>query len=812
MHMLSPIPPGASEPGADELPPPSSDIDRARLLELLRGRFGHREFRPGQEAVVRHVAAGRDALVVMPTGAGKSLCFQLPALYREGLTIVVSPLIALMKDQVDALARAGIAASFVNSSIEPQERDERTRRALAGELRLLYVAPERWRGGSYARRLAGARIGLLVVDEAHCLSHWGHDFRPDYLRLGEVRRDLGDPPTVAATATATAEVRADILSVLRLREPGVFVTGFDRPNLRISVLPCRTRAEKEAALDRALARAGRPLLVYCATRRSVEEVAGRLAARGRAITAGHGGRAAAERVAAYHAGLSPDERARVQDEFQAGRLDAVVATNAFGMGIDRADVRAVLHWEIPRTIEAYYQEIGRAGRDGKASDVLLLHRPGDRRVQEFFIDNAHPPEEVVRRTWAALRRAEGETVFRTHASLAEEIGGGATDRMVGAALLVLEREAWLQRLSVAEASEERREIFGEDDPGGRSSGALLLRSEAELDLDWRRLRERRRREVGKLDAMVGWAQAAACRRHGILSYFGELPDWQSCGNCDVCERGGAGARGRTLGVGGSAGRAESRHDGSAGGVEFGPCGPLSPAAETLVRKALACVARMGDGHAAYMAARVLRGSKAQAVLAWRFDRLSTFGILANLTQDEVEALLAALVDAGCLVETSVTRAVSGADRRYKVLNLSPLGGRVMRQQEPGFEMAFPRMGAAALRRGGQVAADGRGPGGPAAVRDAGSRDPAPSPSRREAPELDGLDAALFDKLREARAALAEAHGAPPYVFGGNRLLEEIARSRPGSRDEMLELPGMGERMFERAGRAYLDAVTGFGTA
>lgn len=834
-----------------------SKLDTSRLRTLLRDVFGHRDYRPGQEPVINHVAAGRDALVVMPTGAGKSLCFQLPALYREGVTVVVSPLIALMKDQVDALDQLGVSTTLINSSITPDEREARLRQVINGEVRILYVAPERFRGGSFARRLAQAEIGLFVIDEAHCLSQWGHDFRPDYLRLGQVREELGFPPTIAATATATPVVRDDILETLGLRDPGVFVTGFDRPTLHLSVRPARSKNHKQELLLAELGKVGRPALIYCATRRSVDAVTQIL-------------RQTGERCAGYHAGLDSDERARIQDRFMQGDLPVVAATNAFGMGIDKDNLRCVIHYDIPRTIEAYYQEIGRAGRDGKPAQIVLLYKRGDRAIQEFFIDNNHPPEAAVRGTWMALEEAGCNPVFRSHQAIADGMGKGMTDRMVGASMIVLEREGWLRRLpmregltevsflhapgdgppaptraglprqlweelsalrtrgghpierhsfsvppprntdefwdSVGASSQETKQDSGLDRQlfiaaalprhmplhlptlaasldidrprlsGGmrrledlsliswtqaeRCSGARLNRSGQEFDLDFAPLRDRRRREYDKLDSMVAFADREICRRRTILNYFGENVDWESCGNCDVCERG--------------------------PGVVATPKA-LQPEEDLVVRKALSCVARMGNGHTAALVGRVLAGSEAKNVTQRGFHRLSTFGLLSHLTQDETAQLLGALVRSGCLVETEVTRTIRGYERRYRVLNLAPLGTSVMKQSAEDFKMVFPAIGPARRR----AAAASR------SLRESHSQ------------PLSGTERSLFDKLREVRAVLAENDNRPAYTMGSNDLLRAIARERPEDRNGMLALKGMGERMFDKVGRAYLDVVEAF---
>jgi ATP-dependent DNA helicase RecQ len=344
----------------------------------LARRFGHAAFRPGQEEIVRAVLAGRDVLAVMPTGSGKSLGYQLPAVILPGLTLVVSPLIALMKDQVDELNRKGIRAAALHSLACPADRRAAIADARSGALRLLYVAPERFASQSFLRDLEDLRLARFAVDEAHCVSEWGHDFRPDYRRLteaaGKCRRAdgaPGRPPIIAFTATATPEVREDIVTLLALERPEVFVAGFDRPNLFFDVRRVSGELEKRALLPELVG--GRRALIYAATRKSTERAADAL-------------RAAGTDAEAYHAGLDETERSRVQNGFAAGRIPVVCATNAFGMGIDRPDVEAVVHFEIPGSLEAYYQEIGRGGRDGRAAVATLLWNYVDVRTREFFIE------------------------------------------------------------------------------------------------------------------------------------------------------------------------------------------------------------------------------------------------------------------------------------------------------------------------------------------------------------------------------------------------------------------------------------------
>ncbi len=358
------------------------------LSSALERHFGHRTFRPGQEEIVRAVLAGKDVLAVMPTGSGKSLGYQLPALLLPGLTLVVSPLIALMKDQVDELNRKGIKAAALHSLATPPERRAAIAGARRGELSLLYVAPERFASASFLRDLSDLRLSRFAVDEAHCVSEWGHDFRPDYRRLAEAaglcrRADgqEGRPPIIAFTATATPEVREDIAALLGLENPEIFVAGFDRPNIFFDVRRVSGELEKRALLPELVG--GRRALVYAATRKSAERAAEAL-------------RAAGTRAEVYHAGLEEAERSRVQNGFAAGRIRVVCATNAFGMGIDRPDVEAVVHFEIPGSLEAYYQEIGRGGRDGRPAQATLLWNYVDVRTREYFIERDEDESDIWR--------------------------------------------------------------------------------------------------------------------------------------------------------------------------------------------------------------------------------------------------------------------------------------------------------------------------------------------------------------------------------------------------------------------------------
>lgn len=364
------------------------------MLDILKKHFGYEKFRPLQEEIIRHVLDGKDCLALMPTGGGKSLCFQVPGLVSGGLTIVVSPLIALMKDQVDQLRTNGVPAAFINSSLKTAEIDAVKRRALAGELRLLYLAPERLATPDFREFLSGLKVGLLAIDEAHCVSEWGHDFRPEYRNLVVLRKEFPNVPMIALTATATNEVRQDIIRQLYLRTPRTFISSFNRPNLSYSVAP---KKKGWAGLFALLEKyKGESAILYCFSRKDTESLAKDLRARG-------------IKAAPYHAGLTPDVRARTQDRFIKDDIDVVVATIAFGMGIDKPDVRLVAHCDLPKSVEGYYQETGRAGRDGLPSECVLFFSYGDRRKQMFFIngmDYGQARDEALKKLDAVIRYAD----------------------------------------------------------------------------------------------------------------------------------------------------------------------------------------------------------------------------------------------------------------------------------------------------------------------------------------------------------------------------------------------------------------------
>ncbi len=499
-------------------------------VELLRRHLGYPGFRPGQEELVRAVLEGRDALGVLPTGGGKSVCYQVPALALGGLTLVVTPLVSLMVDQVRRACAAGLRSAYLSASQGSHEKRRTLAAAESGQLDILFAAPERLELEAFRIAMGRADVRLLAVDEAHCISEWGHDFRPAYRRIGAVR-SLLRCPTLALTATATPAVREDVAESLRLVLPVTVVRSFDRPNLTWSVLRGRSLHQRASATYRLLRRSPGRAVVYAPTRRSVERVRDALATRGQSTEA-------------YHAGLPADERSRVQRAFMDGKCRVVVATNAFGMGIDKSDVRMVVHVQLPGTLESYYQEAGRAGRDGRPAVCVAFHAARDRRLSLASVDHTHPPLHRLRRVHEKLLRLTGpdgivdvDPVDHPEQAplLVEWLEGTGAGP-----LAALERVGAIHRLASyplesagTSGGQTERKGTGVVAPGSQRARLGVRRL-----LDPVFSEQLRRRAIERLDAVQRYARGRACRRRTLLRYFGEEAS-ASCGSCDRCVVGAA---------------------------------------------------------------------------------------------------------------------------------------------------------------------------------------------------------------------------------------------------------------------------------
>ena len=466
-------------------------MSSAQLTDLLTRTFGFSSFRANQEAVCRAAVDGHDVLLVMPTGAGKSLCYQLPAVARGGTALVISPLIALMDDQASKLGDLGLRAARIHSGLDRERSRQAAREYLTGTLDFLFIAPERLRVPGFPEMLAKRKPALIAIDEAHCISQWGHDFRPDYRLLGTYLPALRPAPVIALTATATPIVQDDVVAQLQLQQPARFIHGFRRSNLAVEVVEVSKPKRSALVLGLLTPQERRPAIVYAPTRKDAETLAQELSL--------------SFSTAAYHAGLEPDHRERVQREFLGGKLEAVVATIAFGMGIDKPDVRTVIHTALPASLEAYYQEIGRAGRDGKPSRTILMHSYADRRTHDFFYERDYPPVDdldLIFRKLGASPRHKDEIADLLKSKFEGEIFATALDKLVthGGARI--------------------------DYDGNVIRG----------DVGWRQpYLSQSNRRMAQLDRVMRYAESHQCRMALLVRHFGDEDDGRrACGLCDVC--------------------------------------------------------------------------------------------------------------------------------------------------------------------------------------------------------------------------------------------------------------------------------------
>ena len=595
------------------------------LRSLLKRTFGYGEFRPLQREIIEATLDGKDVFALLPTGGGKSLCFQLPALSRPGLTVVVSPLIALMKDQVDQLQASGVAATFLNSTLGADEARSRLRGLHRGEYKLLYAAPERLMLDGWSENLKNWNVSCLAIDEAHCVSEWGHDFRPEYRQLAKLRAALPDVPVMALTATATSRVRLDIISHLKLREPETFVASFNRPNLTYRVVPKDQPAKQ--IIDFVRKREHESGIIYCASRATAERVAESLAGRGFSARP-------------YHAGLTADERSTNQEQFLRDDTRIICATIAFGMGINKPNVRWIIHHDLPKNIEGYYQETGRAGRDGLPGDCLLLFSPGDIAKQTHFLD------EITNEQEQQIARAQ-------------------------------------------------------------------------------------------LRQIVHYAESAGCRRAELLQYFGEKFPGDNCSGCDNCSE------------------PRETYDGT-----------------IIAQKFLSCVYRIAQnsrfGVGMNHIIEVLTGADTEKIRRWGHDRLTTYGIGAELSRSQWAAAGRELMRLGY---------VTVAAGEFATLELTPEGMAVLKARTPitlTKPMDLPRA-KRSIRREGDIACD----------------------------EI------LFERLRSLRKQLADERKVPAYIVFGDNTLRAMARHYPARLDAMEGIPGMGEKKRAEFGETFAAEIASY---
>ncbi len=597
---------------------------------VLKEYFGHKDFRNGQAEMIDNILNGCDVLGIMPTGAGKSLCYQVPAIMMSGITIVISPLISLMKDQVSSLVSAGVSAACINSSLTSDEYSETMHRICCGEYKLVYIAPERLGTQEMDRLVSSVDISMITIDEAHCVSQWGQDFRPSYLHISEFISSLPHRPVISAfTATATDTVRDDMIRLLGLNEPFTMITGFDRPNLRFSVIkPQNKYAELKKLLGGFGDKCG---IIYCLSRKNVEEICEKLNDDGFSATR-------------YHAGLGDAERRANQDDFIYDRKQIMVATNAFGMGIDKSDVSFVIHYNMPKNIESYYQEAGRAGRDGSPAECILLYGPKDVRTNNFMIEKSR---------------------------------------------------------------EENSDLSAEE-------------KETMLERDRMRLRD-----------MTFYATTAGCLREFMLRYFGEkAPSY--CGNCSNCING------------------------------FEETDITVDA-----QKIVSCVYRIkqkGRYFGKNMVIDVLRGSSNERLLSLGFDKLSTYGIMSDVSVYTLRAELDFLITNGYLDFT---------DDEFPVVELTPLSAKILKERI-NIKMKLPKK---------------------------------PQKSRKNKEQEFPADEKLFEKLRGLRSRLASEANVPAYIVFSDAALRDMCRLRPVDREGFLNVSGVGTHKADKYGEEFCRLIS-----
>ena len=656
--------------------------------KILKQYYGYDHFREGQIPVIKAVLGGRDVLGIMPTGAGKSVCYQVPALMMEGITIVISPLISLMKDQVGTLNQMGVHAAFLNSSLTAGQYYKALQLAKQGRYKIIYVAPERLETESFLDFALSehVKISFVAVDEAHCVSQWGQDFRPGYLKILDFLDRLPYRPVVGAyTATATAEVREDILDILKLQNPYVETTGFDRGNLFFAVKkPVDKYKELVSYLkEKGCDTSGDSGIIYCLTRKSVEQVCYDLRNEGFSVTR-------------YHAGLSDEERKENQENFIYGKRQIMVATNAFGMGIDKPDVRFVIHYNMPKNMESYYQEAGRAGRDGAKADCILFYSGQDVITNQFFIEQDRDNEELT-----------GEAL---------EDGRAGRDGEPSECILYYEPRDVRTNCLFIENGEEN----------------------SELDEETRKIVKER--DLDRLKQMTFYCFTSECLRQYILNYFGEKSS-SYCGNCLNCQ------------------------------TQFEEV-DITLEANTILR----CLDALDWNYGAATVIDIVHGGKSQKILGKNLDKNPEYAVLSERTVPRLRQILR---------ELQFREYVEEKGEQYPVICLTPEGKAFMKTEEP-LIMKLPK--EETQKKSESKEKKSRHKKGVVAA------------------ELSEKDAELFESLRELRREIASEEKVPPYMVFADKTLAGMCVMRPATRDEMLEVSGVGEHKLEKYGDRFLEIL------